>query len=123
MNGGEQAAKTGAARPLKKPSIRRRFGLWLLGQEYPIPVVAGERYFPEAEPVRRERDVLDGHENVGFTIINAVNGKIIKYVEREERSNKVLGSYDNGTQLYLVPEGQSLIEGITSLLVKNRLNK
>jgi len=67
-----------------------------------------------------KRDTLEGGQQ--FTIIDAENGKIIKYRKPSVLSfNRIEGTHQ-GESYYLVPEGTDLIGAIAKILVLQKVS-
>ena len=69
--------------------------------------------FPKAISTYGPRLIEAKHRNY-FEIINAVNGKIVVYTRNEYNSN---GPDKNDMEVYLVHDGDNLIDTITTAIV------
>lgn len=65
------------------------------------------------------RDVMESDEDIRFTVTKAINGYVI--TSSKYNSVSIRGSSGITKKLYVVPQGESVINGISYLLASERL--
>lgn len=115
--------------PPTKLNIRRRFWRWVLGQDEPLFSLdqVREETRLAVDAVRGPRPLISIDAGAAFSIIDAVNGKIIRYSESGDDDGRLIGktnrSMSDGPKYYVVPEGQKLLDAIAVVLAKVRLTE
>ena len=66
------------------------------------------------------RDDDENNENIRFTVTKAINGYVITSIKYNSVSI-LRGSSGTTKKLYIVPQGESVINGISYLLASERL--
>lgn len=108
-------------------TIRERLSRWIA----PRPQISREyealmlNQHANAAKEKYEMQDLGSVSAFTFSVVAADNGKIIKYrTPLQETSNTVRGGRIEGSisyGLYIVPEGDKLIEAIAAIITKHRL--
>jgi hypothetical protein len=113
----------GRQRALPKPPPLFRLRCWIAKALLPEAAVREARNMLVRQVEERDKAKLAEHmqidgPSIAFTLIKADNGHIIRYQSRDPDSPKLARSTD---RLYLVPEGNKVIESIATIIAKAKL--
>lgn len=107
---------------LNKPKLnwRLRFWRWVWGETEPVFTESQMKEVMEHARAHLQGDIYGTRS---FQIVDAMNGKIIKFRNVRDEFNRVGSSRlePNGERYYLVPEGKSLMEAIASIIAADKI--
>lgn len=107
---------------------RRRFWRWLLGYTQPLYTYEQVREFTDLAAKQAHMAGAEKASDAGaisgarrFHIIDAMNGKIIRFQSGEMGERLGSSRATNGEQYYLVKENESLMEALAKIVVIDKI--
>jgi len=80
--------------------------------------MGGDNYLEVASPTRE----VENEEDTRFTITKAINGFVITSTKYNNNNMPIARGQNSVTKkIYVVPQGESVVKGITYLLASERL--
>ncbi len=107
-----------------KPTLRHRFWRWVIGNPLPRPSRPAPTLNMLEKAKMKEDEMIQGARR--FQIIDAVNGKIIRYTGQRDMEDRAVNAARGthvpyGEYYYLVKEGEDLLGAIARILVVDKI--